>query len=120
MPHFTKPVLICVSETYLDKSADTDALSIDGYNIIRADHITITRRELGHICIYFKEQLKLKEIITPNFPECIFCEIKMGNKTGFIAVTYRCPSQTAGEFDNFLENFLKNFSAKFSSLDHHL
>ena len=30
--------VICISETYLDKSADDDALSIDSYNIIRADH----------------------------------------------------------------------------------
>ena len=29
--------VICISEIYLDKSADNDALSIDGYNIIRAD-----------------------------------------------------------------------------------
>ena len=31
----------------------------------------------------------------------------MGNKIGYIAVTYHCPSQTASEFDNFLENFEK-------------
>ena len=29
--------VICISETYLDKSTYNDALSIDGYNIIRAD-----------------------------------------------------------------------------------
>ena len=29
--------VICISETYLDKSGDNDALSIDGYNIIRSD-----------------------------------------------------------------------------------
>ena len=31
----------------------------------------------------------------------------MRNKTGYIAVTYRSPSQTASEFANFLENFEK-------------
>ena len=31
----------------------------------------------------------------------------MRNKTGYIAVTYRSPSQTATEFANFLENFEK-------------
>ena len=30
--------VICISETYLDKSANNDALSIDGYNIIKAGH----------------------------------------------------------------------------------
>ena len=29
----------------------------------------------------------------------------MGNKIGYIAVTHCSPSQTASEFDNFLENF---------------
>ena len=87
--------VICISETYLDKSADNDALSIDGYNIIRADHPHNQKR--GGVCIYFKEQLKLKQIITPNFSECILCEISMGNKIGYIAVTYHSPSQTASE-----------------------
>ena len=30
--------LICISETYLNTSANNDALSMNGYNIIRADH----------------------------------------------------------------------------------
>ena len=34
--HKFDDLIICISETYLDKSADNDALSIDGYNI-RAD-----------------------------------------------------------------------------------
>ena len=79
--------VICISETYLDKSVDNDALLIDGYNIIRADHSHNQKR--GGVCTYFKEQLKLKQIITPNFSECILCEILMGNKIGYIAVTYR-------------------------------
>ena len=95
---------ICISETYLEKSADHNALSIDGYSIIRDDHPLNQKR--GGVCIYFKEQLKLKQI-TPNFSECIFCEILMGNKIGYIAVTYRFPSQTASEFDSFLESFEK-------------
>ena len=43
-------------------------------------------------CIYFKEQLKLKQIITPTLSECILCEILMGNKIGYIAITYRSPT----------------------------
>ena len=97
--------VICISETYLDKSADNDALSIDGYKIIRADHPHNQKRD--GVCIYFKEQLKLKQIITPNFSECILCEISMGNKIGYIAVTYHSPSQTGSEFANFLEDFEK-------------
>ena len=123
--------VICISEIYLDKSADNDALSIDGYNIIRADHPH--NQTSGGVCIYFKEQLKLKQKITPNFSECILCEISIGNKIGYIAVTYRSPSQIAIEFADFLENFEKrqyqiqqfrsffvvilgDFNAKFESL----
>ena len=64
--------VICISETYLHKSADSDALSIDGYNIITTDHPHNQKRD--GVCIYFKEQLKLKKIITPNFFECILWE----------------------------------------------
>ena len=63
---FHKYDVICISETYLDKSADINVLSIGGYNIIKADHPHNQKR--GGACIYFKEQLKLKHIITPNFP----------------------------------------------------
>ena len=57
--------VICISETYLDKSADNDALPIDGYNIIRADHPYNQKR--GGLSIYYTEQLKLKQMIIPNF-----------------------------------------------------
>ena len=46
---------------YLDKSADNDTLSIDGYNIIRADYPLNKKR--GDVYMYFKEQLKLKQIV---------------------------------------------------------
>ena len=82
-----KSDVICTSETCPDKSADNDALSVDGYNIIMLDYQHKQKR--GGFCIYFKEQLKLKQIISPNFSECILCEILMGNKIGYIAVTYR-------------------------------
>ena len=89
----------------LDKSTDNYALSIYGYNIIRADHPFNQKR--GGVCIYFNEQLQLKQVITPNFSECVLCEVLMRNKIGYIAVTYLPPSQTASEFAIFLENFEK-------------
>ena len=81
--------VICISEIYLDKLADNDALSIDGYNIIRTDHPH--NQKGGGVRIYFKENLKLKQIITSNFSECILCEISMKNRIRYIAVTYRSP-----------------------------
>ena len=67
---------MCISETYLDKSAESHPLLIDGYNLIRADHPHNKRR--GGVCIYFKVQLKLKQIITPNFSECVLFEMRLG------------------------------------------
>ena len=82
--------LICISDTYLDKLTDHDALSIDGCNIIRADH-PHNQKRYG-VCIYFKEQLKLKQIITPNFSEYILCEILMGEKKKAILLSHIDPS----------------------------
>ena len=65
----------------------------------------------------FKKPLKSKQIIIPNFSECILCEISIGNK--YIAVTYRSLSQAASEFDNFLENFEK-LCTKFTRSDQSL
>ena len=46
-----KYVLICLSETYLDSSTvlDDDSLEIPGYNLVRCDHSTNTKR--GGVCI---------------------------------------------------------------------
>ena len=45
--------VIRISETYLNQWADNDALSIDGYNITRADHPHNQKR--GGICVHLKE-----------------------------------------------------------------
>ena len=101
--------ITCISETHLDKWADNDALSIEGYNIIRADHPNNLKR---CVCIYFKEHLKLKQIITSNFSECILCEISMGNKTSYIAVTYCSPTLVNLIF---FWRIVKNVCTRFSS-----
>ena len=46
--------IICLSETYLDSSIPTnnDNLDIDGYNLLRSDHPSNTKR--GGVCIYYK------------------------------------------------------------------
>ena len=47
----------CPSETYLnsDISPDDDNLEIPGYNIIRKDHPSNTKR--GGVCFYYKNTL---------------------------------------------------------------
>ena len=44
---------ICLSETYLDSSipSDDDNLELPGYNLVRTDNPTNTKR--GGVCIYY-------------------------------------------------------------------
>ena len=110
--------VICISETYLDKSVDNDALSIDSYNIIRADYPHNQKR--GGVCIYFKEQFKLQQIITPNFSECFFfvrCQWKA--KQSILLSNIAPPVKQLVNLLIFWK-ILKNFCTKFSSLDHPL
>ena len=39
--------------------------------------------------------------------ECLFCEVTVNNKKGYIAVLYRSLSQTNTVFNDFLSNFEK-------------
>ena len=54
--------IICLLETFLNSSVQTkDArISIHGYNLIRADHPSDSKR--GGVCIYYKEHILLIKI----------------------------------------------------------
>ena len=97
--------LICLGETYLNSSitSDNQDLIIDGYNIIRADHPSDTRR--GGVCIYYKKSLPFRNLNTHFLSECIVCELDFDNKKCILIILYRSPSQTPFEFQNFLLNF---------------
>ena len=99
--------VICVAETFVDSlvSLDDRNLSIQGYSLIRADHPDDVKR--GGICLYFKENLTLKVIDNFFIAQCIVCEITLQNQKGYVVVTYRSPSQSITEFDEFLSNFDK-------------
>ena len=47
--------IICLSETYLDSKTlhDDDNLDFSGYNLVRSDHPSNSKR--GVVCIYCKE-----------------------------------------------------------------
>ena len=61
----------CLSETYLDSSISSDSgnLELPGYNLVRADHLTNTKR--GGVCIYYHNSLplslSLSLLLTANF-----------------------------------------------------
>ena len=52
--------IICLSETYLDSSIipQDSNLEIQGYMLIRADHLSNVKR--GGVCVYYKNHLPLK------------------------------------------------------------
>ena len=56
---------------------------------------------------YFSENLTLKVINNSFIAQCIICEITLQNQKGYVVVTYRSPSQSSTEFDEFLSNFDK-------------
>ena len=96
---------ICLSESYLDStiSSDDNSLSLDGYNLIRADHPNNIKQ--GGVCIYYRETLPVKTVQINYLPECLVCEVNYKNKKIFIVTLHRSASQNDDEFDEFLRSF---------------
>ena len=98
--------IICISESFLDSiiSDDDNTLHMEGYNLIREDHPDNIKR--GGVCLYLKKSLVLRKI---ELSHCLLCKVNIKRLVGFIIVSYRSPSQTSSQFDNFLSNFEKLF-----------
>ena len=97
--------IICLSETYLDSTVplDDDNLIISGYNLIRSDHPSNTKR--GGVCLYYKNYLPLRVLNISYLKECLNFELKIGNKSGTFIALYRSPSQSQDDFETFSDNF---------------
>ena len=80
---------ICISETNIDStiSSDNNNLNMSGHNLLRANYPSNSKR--GGVWIYV----------------CLVCKVSLGNKTGYVVVTYRFPSQTYLEFQKLLTSF---------------
>ena len=94
--------IICISESYLnsDTLSNDNNLNIPGYNMSCADHPSGNRR--GGVYIYYKEPLPIKMLKINYLQKCICFDLKIGSKLCTIVSLYRSPSQSADEFDNFL------------------
>ena len=105
----------CISQTFLDSSFEPDDkdLLLDGYNLIRSDHPSNTKR--GGVYIYYKESLAVHLVDITSFPECLVCEVTIQNKKGYVAVMYRSPSQSSIEFESSLSGFEDMLSNVLSS-----
>ena len=103
--HFQK---ISVLESFVamhkfDRFYEVNDLNLNGYSLLRAEHLSNTKR--GGVCIYYKETLALKVISTPYLNESLLCEVTIGSKKCIIGPVYRSPSQNSDEFESFLSNF---------------
>ena len=86
--------IICLSETFLTSSIETvdDRISIDGNNLIRADHPSDSKR--CGVCIYNKEHIPLiKRDDICTLDNCLMTEIRLQGEKCFLTCIYRSPSQ---------------------------
>ena len=98
--------IICLSETFLNSSIQTndDRISIDGYNLIRADHPSDSKR--GGVCIYYKEHIPLiKRDDICTLDNCLVTEIRLKGEKCFLTCVYRSPSQNHDKFEDFCTKF---------------
>ena len=72
--------ILCLSETFLNPniSCDDSNLQLPGSDLIRADHLSNTKR--GGVWIYYRNLLPLKLINIHYLNECVSFEIKLGEK----------------------------------------
>ena len=98
---------ICLSETFLSPSVSStlDSLNIDGYNIVRSDHPSGSKR--GGVCCYFKESLPIRILKITPMTECLVLEM-LYNKLVIVSGIYRSPSQLLKNLHS-LKCFLVNF-----------
>ena len=98
--------IICLSETFLNSSVQTnnDRISIDGYNLIRADPPSDSKR--GGVCIYYKEHIPLiKRDDICALDNCLVTEIRSHGEKCFLICVYRSPRQNRDEFEDFCTKF---------------
>ena len=100
--------IICLSETYLDSSTvlGDDSLEILGYNLVRCDHFTNTKR--GGVCVYYKSYLPLKFLDIKHLQECLNIQFSIEEKICRLISLYRSPSQNQEEFTTFLDSLESN------------
>ena len=69
--------IICLSETYLDSTVPLDDVNlvISGYNLIRSDHPSNTKR--GGVFLYYKSYLPLRVLNISYLKECLNFQLNL-------------------------------------------
>ena len=75
---------------------------IEGYNIVRSDHPSNSRR--GGVFICYKQSLALKILDIKYLQECIIFQVLIGNKLCSFISLYRSPNQATDIFHQFADN----------------
>ena len=96
--------VVCISETYLDSTTTLDDgnLEITGYNLLRADHASNSKR--GGVCVYYKSSPALRLYDVHYLQECLISEILIGGKSCNFISLHRSPSQSSDSFEEFADN----------------
>ena len=73
--------LVFISETYLDSTTalDDENLAITGYNLLRSDHASNSKR--GGVCVYYESPLAMRLIDVHYLQECLIFEILICRKS---------------------------------------
>ena len=103
--------MTCLSETFLNcpVQINNDKILIDGYNLIRADHASDSKRDGVYIC--YKEHIPLiKRDRTCTLDNCLVTEMRSQGEKYFLICIYCSPSQSHDEFDDLL---LSNLNHEF-------
>ena len=89
--------IFCISKIYLNSSIteDDDNLQVPGYDLIRSDHPSNSKR--GGVAIYYKNFLPLKLIDVNYLSESILFQLQIGSKICNFISLYR-PYSHAPEF----------------------
>ena len=100
--------VICLPETYLDSSTvlGDDSLEIPGYNLVRFDHSSNTKR--GGVSVYYKSHLPLKILNMKHLQECLNIEFSIGKKICRLISLFGSPKRIQEEFNTFLDNLESN------------
>ena len=85
--------IMCLSKTFLNSLIQTndDRISIDGYNAIRVDHPSNSKRE--GVSIYYKEHIPLiNQDNIWTLDNCLVTEIRSQGQKCFLTCVYCSPS----------------------------
>ena len=70
--------IICISETFLNKTDKDNDLNLNGYSLLEVDYPSTAKR--GGICIHYKETLALKMISILFLNESLLCQVTIRSK----------------------------------------